>query len=86
MLIILFSFLISGIASGLWSMLTFNSKFSSESDNNEKTSFSEVPLASQSLLMVLVLVHQWTTHTNPYRNSLFSCANVEGTNLIFHFK
>lgn len=69
--------LVLGIASGLWSILTFNSKTSVESDNLEKADFYEVPLASQSLLLVLVLVHHWTTRTNPYRNSLFSCANYE---------
>ncbi|XP_044746620.1 dymeclin [Coccinella septempunctata] len=69
--------IVLGIASGIWSMLTFNSKSSSDGDNLELANFHEVPLASQSLLLVLVLVHHWTTHTNPYRSSLFSCANYE---------
>ncbi|KAL3286907.1 hypothetical protein HHI36_001393 [Cryptolaemus montrouzieri] len=78
--------IVLGIATGLWSMLTFNNKASSDGDNIENADFQEVPLASQSLLLVLVLVHHWTNHTNPYRNSLFSCANSEDNTLFFQLK
>ncbi|KAJ8925444.1 hypothetical protein NQ315_009277 [Exocentrus adspersus] len=67
-----------GLASDLWSMLTFSRKSTEELTLHDQNDFQQAPLATQSLLLVLVLVHHWTTHTNPYRNSLFSCLNSLG--------
>ena len=44
----------------------------------EKKRDTETPLASQSLLLLLVLTNHWTTSRNPYRDALFSFSNVEG--------
>lgn len=63
-----------GIASELWSMLTFNRK-SEEQNILEESDFQKAPLSMQSVLLLLVLVHNWTTLNNPYRLSLFSCLN-----------
>lgn len=69
--------LVLGIAAELWSFLTFSRK-SDEVAMSETSDYQEVPLATQSLLLVLVLVHHWTTKNNPYRNSLFLCMNSAG--------
>lgn len=71
-------FYFSGLASDLWSMLTFTKKNSTESVFNDHHDFSETPLATQSLLLILILVHHWTTQSNPYRTSLFSCLDSQG--------
>jgi hypothetical protein len=70
-----------GIAAELWSILTFSRK-SDEVSVSESSDYQEVPLATQSLLLVLVLVHHWTTKNNPYRNSLFLCMNSADNNPI----
>jgi dymeclin len=36
------------------------------------------PLANQSLLLILILTNHNTTKENPYRTSLFGCANSTG--------
>lgn len=59
-------------------MLTFGRK-TTNSLTVPEDDFQEAPLATQSLLLILVLVHHCTTQTNPYRLSLFSCANSQGT-------
>ncbi|KAK9873979.1 hypothetical protein WA026_002330 [Henosepilachna vigintioctopunctata] len=69
--------IVLGIASGLWSILTFNNN-SNGPDKIEYSNFQAIPLACQSLLLVLVLVHHCTTQTNAYRNSLFYCTSSEG--------
>ncbi|RZC40688.1 Dymeclin and/or Hid1 domain containing protein [Asbolus verrucosus] len=71
--------LVLGIAAELWSILTFSRK-SDEITISENSDYQEVPLATQSLLLVLVLVHHWTTKNNPYRNSLFLCRNSADNN------
>ncbi|KAJ3649162.1 hypothetical protein Zmor_020918 [Zophobas morio] len=73
--------LVLGIAAELWSFLTFSRK-SDELLVSETSDYQEVPLATQSLLLVLVLVHHWTTKNNPYRNSLFLCMNSADNNPI----
>lgn len=49
----------------------------------EKKRDTETPLASQSLLLLLVLTNHWTASNNPYRDALFSFTNVEGLCLLF---
>ena len=44
----------------------------------EKKRDTETPLASQSLLLLLVLTNHCTGTCNPYRDALFSFTNVEG--------
>lgn len=68
-----------GLASDLWSILTFSRKSSEELTVPDQNDFQHTPLATQSLLLILVLVHHWTTQSNPYRSSLFSCLNSLGT-------
>ncbi|CAH0550083.1 unnamed protein product [Brassicogethes aeneus] len=68
--------LVLGLATELWSMLTFSGKKNSEDlVVPEFTDYQQSPLATHSLLLILVLVHHWTTQSNPYRISLFSCVN-----------
>lgn len=59
-------------------MITFNRKNTEDLVVNEQNNFQTTPLATQSLLLLLVLVHNWTTQANPYRSSLFSCMNNQG--------
>ncbi|XP_066262135.1 dymeclin [Euwallacea similis] len=68
--------LVIGLASELWSYLTFSKK-NEESDVNEQSEFQRAPLATQSILLLLVLVHNWATLNNPFRLSLFSCLNQD---------
>lgn len=66
-----------GIATGLWSMITFNRK---QVDGVEGSAGNEqdVPLSTYSLLLLLALTNHCTIQSNPYRQSLFTCANSEG--------
>lgn len=68
-----------GLAADLWSMLTFSKKSNDELTVPEHGDFQEAPLATQSLLLILVLVHHCTAQNNPYRLSLASCVNSQGT-------
>ncbi|KAL1497518.1 hypothetical protein ABEB36_008463 [Hypothenemus hampei] len=68
--------IVVGIASELWSLLTFSKK-SDHKEFTENSEFQQTPLATQSILLMLVLVHNWTTLNNPYRSSLFSCLNQD---------
>lgn len=45
---------------------------------NINSDFPNAPLAMQSLLLLFVLTHHWTTKSNPYRTFLFNCANSSG--------
>lgn len=74
---------ILGLASDLWSMLTFTKKNTDDFSVNEQNDFHETPLATQSLLLILVISHHWTTQSNPYRSSLFSCLDSQGKLLLF---
>lgn len=66
--------IILGLASELWSILTFSKK-TEDAEVSEQSDFQRAPLATQSILLLLVLVHNWATVNNPYRLSLFSCTN-----------
>ncbi|XP_060534905.1 dymeclin isoform X2 [Cylas formicarius] len=68
--------LVLGLASELWSLLTFNRKLDNQ-PVSEQSEYQNCPLAVHSLLLLLVLVHNWTTLNNPYRLSLFSCVNQD---------
>ncbi|XP_048523171.1 dymeclin isoform X2 [Dendroctonus ponderosae] len=72
--------LVIGLASELWSILTFSKK-SEDAEVSEQSDFQRAPLATQSILLLLVLVHNWATVNNPYRLSLFSCSNQDNNPL-----
>ncbi|XP_072387855.1 dymeclin [Diabrotica undecimpunctata] len=72
--------MVLNLASNIWSVLTFNKKSNEETSDSDEYSYQEAPLATQSLLLLLVLVHHWTTLSNPYRNSLFTCLDSQDTN------
>lgn len=59
-------------------MLTFARKSTDDLTNPDRDDFREAPLAAQSLLLLLVLVHHCTQQTNPYRSSLSTCVNSRG--------
>lgn len=52
-------------------------------EDMERKRDTETPLASQSLLLLLVLTNHWTASRNPYRDALFTFTSVEG--LYFYF-
>ncbi|KAK5648996.1 hypothetical protein RI129_003888 [Pyrocoelia pectoralis] len=68
--------IVYGLATGFWSMITFNRK-SNESVDNTQNNFADVPLATASLSLILVLTNHCTAQVNPYRQSLFTCVNSE---------
>lgn len=47
-------------------------------EDEERKRDTETPLASQSLLLLLVLTNHCTTVYNPYRNALFSFIDMQG--------
>ncbi|KAF5305088.1 hypothetical protein FQA39_LY09350 [Lamprigera yunnana] len=67
--------IVFGFATGLWSMITFNRKANNISESSND--LQDTPLATHSLSLILVLVNHCTTQVNPYRQSLFTCANSE---------
>ncbi|CAG0881772.1 unnamed protein product [Cyprideis torosa] len=73
--------LVLGLASGLWSALTLGYGSSTNSPSRPSATCPldlASPLASRSLLLILVLSNQWTklnNVTNPYRDALFSFDN-----------
>lgn len=77
-------------AAGLWNVITMGMGSSLKNvqvahggsvEEVERKRDTETPLASQSLLLLLVLTNHWTASRNPYRDALFSFSNVEGTYL-----
>lgn len=83
------SSLVLSIAAGLWNVITLgignsrkNIQISSGGANEEieRKRDTETPLASQSLLLLLVLTNHWTTSHNPYRDALFSFTDVPDDN------
>jgi hypothetical protein len=68
------------ILAGLWTVVTLglaNSKPSKETDGGQL----DMPLANQSLLLMLVLTNhncsEETIFTNPYREAFVACAGIE---------
>lgn len=47
-------------------------------EDEEKKRDTETPLASQSLLLLLILTNHCTAMHNPYRNALFSFIDMQG--------
>ncbi|KAG8034228.1 hypothetical protein G9C98_001313 [Cotesia typhae] len=78
--------IVFSIAAGLWNVITRgmgnsfkNIQVSSNGlvEDEEKKRDIETPLASQSLLLLLVLTNHCTTTYNPYRDALFSFTNIQ---------
>ncbi|KAK0175449.1 hypothetical protein PV327_009197 [Microctonus hyperodae] len=78
--------IVFSIAAGLWNVITrgMGSSFKNVqisnngiSEDEEKKRDIDTPLASQSLLLLLVLTNHCTTTYNPYRDALFSFTNVD---------
>ncbi|KAI4467070.1 dymeclin [Holotrichia oblita] len=74
--------IVLGLASELWSILTLSRKDNEEIESSVSGDIHEVPLATQSLLLVLILTNHYTTQTNPYRQCLFACLNSQDNNPI----
>ncbi|XP_031837249.1 dymeclin [Nomia melanderi] len=79
--------IVFSIAAGLWNVITMGMGSSLKSTQvtsngtsevEEKKRDTETPLASQSLLLLLVLTNHCTATQNPYRNALFSFVDLRG--------
>lgn len=70
--------LVLGLASELWSILTLSRKDNESVSNSVVGDYHEVPLATQSLLLILILTNHCTAQSNPYRQCLFVCLNSQG--------
>lgn len=68
--------IVLGIAAELWSLLTFQKKDTLNLDTPEIN--DDCPLASHSLLLLLILVNHCATDQNPYRLTICSCSNSQG--------
>ncbi|KAF5307529.1 hypothetical protein FQR65_LT06884 [Abscondita terminalis] len=68
--------IVFGFASGLWSIFTFNRKTNNDTDPTNN-GLLNTPLATHSLSLILILANHCTAQVNPYRQSLFTCANNE---------
>lgn len=64
-----------GIGSGLKNVQIAHN---GAAEDEEKKRDTETPLASQSLLLLLVLTNHCTAMQNPYRNALFSFIDMQG--------
>lgn len=69
-----------GIAESLMSIFTFRKPQDALASNLAGAELSQqfrehYPLANQSLLLILILTNHCTTKDNPYRTSLFGCAD-----------
>ncbi|XP_076381663.1 dymeclin isoform X2 [Megalopta genalis] len=78
--------IVFSIAAGLWNVITMGMGSSlknvqvtnnNSSEAEEKKRDTETPLASQSLLLLLVLTNHCTATQNPYRNALFSFVDMQ---------
>lgn len=72
--------IIIGLASGLWNVLTLG--YGRSGSQKDQSSENRAVLASQSLLLLLVLVNHCTSEKdlpNPYRQALFSFSNSQET-------
>ncbi|KAG5324995.1 DYM protein, partial [Pseudoatta argentina] len=78
--------IVFSIAAGLWNVIRMGIGSSSKNiqvthngtaEDEEKKRDTETPLASQSLLLLLVLTNHCTTTQNPYRNALFSFIDMQ---------
>lgn len=75
------------LLAGLWNVITMgmvsslknvqvNSNGAFEEDRKRDT---ETPLASQSLLLLLILTNHCTATQNPYRDALFTFIDMQGS-------
>lgn len=65
-------------------MISFGRKGGgTEIDLAQSNGLRHTCLATQSLLLILVLANHCTAQNNPYRQSLFMCANSEGKSFFF---
>lgn len=78
--------IVFSIAAGLWNVITMgmgsslkNVQVTSNgiSEEEERKRDTETPLASQSLLLLLVLTNHCTATENPYRNALFTFIDMQ---------
>lgn len=78
---------IKHISAGLWNVITMGMGSSLKNvqvtsngipEEEERKRDTETPLASQSLLLLLVLTNHCTATQNPYRNALFTFVDMEG--------
>lgn len=78
--------IVFSIAAGLWNVITMGMGNSSKNvqvlsngavEEEEKKRDTETPLASQSLLLLLVLTNHCTATQNPYRNALFTFMDMQ---------
>ncbi|XP_011698059.1 PREDICTED: dymeclin isoform X1 [Wasmannia auropunctata] len=78
--------IVFSIAAGLWNVIRMGIGSSSKNiqvthngtaEDEEKKRDTETPLASQSLLLLLVLTNHCTATQNPYRNALFSFVDMQ---------
>nr|XP_012147296.1 PREDICTED: dymeclin isoform X2 [Megachile rotundata] len=78
--------IVFSIAAGLWNVITMgmgsslkNVQVASNgtSEEEERKRDTETPLASQSLLLLLVLTNHCTATQNPYRNALFTFVDMQ---------
>ncbi|XP_076765653.1 dymeclin [Xylocopa sonorina] len=78
--------IVFSIAAGLWNVITMGMGSSlknvqvannGSSEDEERKRDTETPLASQSLLLLLVLTNHCTATQNPYRNALFTFVDMQ---------
>ncbi|TGZ32132.1 Uncharacterized protein DBV15_01030 [Temnothorax longispinosus] len=78
--------IVFSIAAGLWNVIRMGIGSGSKNvqvahngtaEEEEKKRDTETPLASQSLLLLLVLTNHCTATQNPYRNALFSFIDMQ---------
>ncbi|XP_014489428.1 PREDICTED: dymeclin [Dinoponera quadriceps] len=78
--------IVFSIAAGLWNVIRMGMGSGSKNiqiahngatEDEEKKRDTETPLASQSLLLLLVLTNHCTSMENPYRNALFSFIDMQ---------
>ncbi|XP_070524074.1 dymeclin isoform X2 [Cardiocondyla obscurior] len=78
--------IVFSIAAGLWNVIRMGIGSSSKNvqvahngiaEDEERKRDTETPLASQSLLLLLVLSNHCTAIQNPYRNALFSFIDMQ---------
>ncbi|XP_011648197.1 dymeclin isoform X2 [Pogonomyrmex barbatus] len=78
--------IVFSIAAGLWNVIKMGIGSGSKNvqishngtaEDEEKKRDTETPLASQSLLLLLVLTNHCTATQNPYRNALFSFIDMQ---------
>ncbi|XP_063990178.1 dymeclin [Diachasmimorpha longicaudata] len=88
--------IVFNIAAGLWNVITMGmgnslkniqvSSSNGATEDDDRKRDTQTPLASQSLLLLLVLTNHCTTTHNPYRDALFSFNNIQDDQTIMPTK